>query len=269
MLLAIMLAALHALIICPPASTSGLLAERRPSPARVKRSGTGVRCKPLILMEAPAPAYRRGTAGEGQITSRRGGALRRTHAERLAHRQKTKSPYHLPAIGKKRASTAKRDGVVERFPAAAVQNSIAVDLALMGHDDHLLGDGACSILTTAKQPHAQTHYLLRTVPGIGAILHLRLLDDIHDIGRCPRVQDVVSYGRLVKCTKASAGKRSGTSGTKIGNASRKWAFAAAAGLFPRDHPAGQQYLTTREKTPGTGKALTIRAHQRGRAVYAM
>jgi transposase len=88
-----------------------------------------------------------------------------------------------------------------------VPKSIAVDLALMGHDDQLRRDVELSSLTTAKQHNAQTLYLLRTVPGIGEILSLVLLYAIHDITRFPRVQDVLSYCRLVKCTKESAGKR--------------------------------------------------------------
>jgi transposase len=69
---------------------------------------------------------------------------------------------------------------------------------------------------------------------------LVLLYEIHDITRFPRVQDVVSYGRVVTCAKASAGKRSGTAGTKSGQASLKWAFSEAAVLFLRNNPAGQQ-----------------------------
>ena len=65
---------------------------------------------------------------------------------------------------------------------------------------------------------------------------------MHDIERFPRVQDFVSYCRLVKCAKESAGKRYGTSGTKIGNAYLKWAFSEAAGLLLRPHPAGQKSL---------------------------
>jgi len=65
---------------------------------------------------------------------------------------------------------------------------------------------------------------------------------MHDIARFPRVQDFVSYGRLGTCAKAAAGQRSGTSGTKIGNASLTWAFSAAAVLFLRHNPAGQKSL---------------------------
>src|SRR3989440_10252815 len=131
----------------------------------------------------------------------------RKRAELLAHIQNTKSQYNLPEIGKKIAYKANRDGVAERFPDPAVQKSIAVDLALIGHYDQLLRDVELSILKTAKQHTAQTLYLLRTVPGIGEILSLVLLYAIHDSARFPRVQDFLSSCRLVKCTKESAGKR--------------------------------------------------------------
>jgi len=80
------------------------------------------------------------------------------------------------------------------------------------------------------------------VPGIGNILRLVLLDDLQTIDRVPRVHDCVSSCRLVTCAKASAGTLSGTSGATIGHASLQWAFAEAAGLLLRTHPAGQTSL---------------------------
>jgi hypothetical protein len=73
----------------------------------------------------------------------------------------------------------------------------------------------------------------------------------------------------VKCAKASAGKRYGTSGTKIGNAYLKWAFSEAAVLFLRANPHGQKSLARLENKPGKGKALTVLAHKLARAVYYM
>ena len=101
--------------------------------------------------------------------------LMRKRAALLAHIQKTKSQYNLPEIGKKIASKANRDGVAERFPDPAVPKSIEVDLALIGHDDHLRRAVELSVLQTAKPHDATTLYLLRTVLGIGAILSLMLL----------------------------------------------------------------------------------------------
>jgi hypothetical protein len=102
---------------------------------------------------------------------------------------------------------------------------------------------------------------------MGKILSLVRLYDIHDMARFPRGQDVVSYGRLVTCAKASAGKRLGMSGNKIGNGHLTWAFSEAAVLFLRNNPAGQTYLARVEQTHGKGNALTILAHKLARAVY--
>jgi transposase len=193
----------------------------------------------------------------------------RKRAELLAHIQNTNSQYNLPEIGKKLAYKANRDGVAERFPDPAVHQSMEVDLALLGYYEPLLRDLAWHIVKAAKQHDAHTLYLLQTVPGIGKILSLVLLYEIHDIQRFPSVQDFVSSCRLVKCAKESAGKRYGTAGAKIGNASLKWAFSEAAVLFLRDNPAGQKSLTRLEKKHGQGKALTLLAQKLGRAVYYM
>ena len=195
--------------------------------------------------------------------------LMRKRAELLAHVQNTNSQYNLPEISKKLAYKANRAGVAERFPEPAVHKSITVDLALIDTYDRLLTDLELDLVQTAKVHDAQTFYRLRSIPGVGKILALVLLYEIHDIHRFPRVQEFVSYCRLVKCAKESAGKRYGTSGKKIGNAYLKWAFSEAAVLFLRNNPAGQKYLTRLARKHGKGKALTILAHKLARAVYYM
>ena len=146
---------------------------------------------------------------------------------------------------------------------------IEVDLALIGHYDHLRRDVERSIRNTAKQHNAQPLYLWRTVPGIGERLSVVLLDDIPDIARLPRLQAFLSSCRRVKGMKEAAGQRYGTAGTKIGNVHLTWAFSEAAVLFLRDNPGGQKHLTTRETKHGSGKALTLLAQTLGRAVYDM
>jgi transposase len=193
--------------------------------------------------------------------------LTRKRAELLTHVQQTNWQYNLPELGQKIAYKANRHGVAARFPDPAVQKSVEVDLALIDCYDQLLREVELTIVQTAKQHDAQTLYRLQSVPGIGKILSLVLLYEIHDITRFPRVQDFVSYCRLVKCPRESAGKRYGTAGTKIGNAYLKWAFSEAAVLFLRNNPAGQNYLTRIEKKHGKGKALTVLAHKLARAVY--
>jgi transposase len=195
--------------------------------------------------------------------------LRRKRGELLAHVHNTNSQSPLPAIGKKIASKTNRDGVAERFADLAVHKSIAVDLALITYYDALLRDIKLTIVNTAKHHDAQTLSLRQTVPGIGKILSLVLLDDIHDITRFPWVQDFVSSCRVVKCAQESAGKRLGTSGTTIGKAHLQWACSEAAVLFLRDHPAAQKYFARLENKHDTGKAFTVLAPQLARAVYHM
>ena len=127
---------------------------------------------------------------------------------------------------------------MERFADPAVQQSVEVDLALIGSYAQWRSDVELTIVQTAKAPKAQALYRLPSVPGIGQILRVVLLYEIHDMSRFPRVQDFVSSCRLVKCAQASAGKRYGTSGAKIGHASLTWAFSEAAGRLLRNHPVG-------------------------------
>ncbi len=195
--------------------------------------------------------------------------LMRKRSELFAHVQHTNSHYNRPAIGTKIADKATRDGVAERFADPAVHKSLAVDLGLMTSDDQRLTDLALALVKSAKQHDANTFYRLRSMPGVGKIFALVLRYEIQDIHRCPRGQDFVSSCPLVTWAKEAAGKRLGTSGTKIGNASLTWAFSEAAALCLCQTPAGQKRLARLEKQHGKGKALTILAHRFARAVYDM
>ena len=217
-------------------------------------------------MLPPADVYPAAMRATRDLLRRRM-SLTRKRAERLAHIQHTTSQDHLPEMGNKLADTANRDGVAERFPAPAVQQSMHVDLALLGYDDPRLSALEWHLVNAAQPHDAHTLYRLQTVPGIGNILSRVLLDEIPDIQRFPSVQEFVSSGRLVTWAKASAGQRDGTSGTTRGQASLTWAFADAAGLLLRANPAGQQSRTRLENKHGQGNALTRLAQTLGRAVY--
>src|SRR5438132_3668742 len=58
----------------------------------------------------------------------------RPRADLLAPIQNTHRQYHRPEMGKTSASKANRAGGAERCPEPAVQNRVAVALALMEHD---------------------------------------------------------------------------------------------------------------------------------------
>jgi len=195
--------------------------------------------------------------------------LMRKRSELLAHIQNTNSQYCLPQFGKKIAYKTNRQGVAEQFSDLSVRKSIEMDLSLIDHYDKLLTEVELYITQTAKVNDVNVFYRLRSVYGIGKILALVILYEIHDIERFPTVQDFVSYARLVKCAKESAGKRHGTSGKKIGNVHLKWAFSEASVLFLRANPKGQRWVEKLSSKHGKAKALSILAHKLGRAVYYM
>ena len=195
--------------------------------------------------------------------------LVRKRGQLLAHIQNTRAHYNLPAFGRKLAYKANREGVVEHFSDPSVQKSIEVDLALIDHYDALVTDLELTIVREAKRHDADAFHRLRSVPGIGKVLALTILYEIHDITRFDRVQQFASYARLVKCRHESAGKVVGGGGAKIGNVHLKWAFSEAAVTFLRHNPQGQRLRARLEKRHGKGKALSILAHKIGRAVYYM
>ena len=110
---------------------------------------------------------------------------------------------------------------------------------------------------------------LRSIPGVGPILGLVILYEIHDIKRFPRVQDFSSYARLIKPVKESDGKWAGKSNKKIGNAHLKYAIKEAAILMLRESGQAKDYLARLEKKYNKGKALGILTHKLGRAIYYM
>ena len=195
--------------------------------------------------------------------------LVRKRGELLAHIQNTRAQYNLPAFERRLAYPGNREGVVEHFPDPSVQKSIEVDVTLIDQYDALVNDLELTIVREAKRHDADAFHRLKSVPGIGKVLALTILYEIHDITRFDRVQEFASYARLIKCAKESGGKKLGTSGAKMGNVHLKWAFSEAAVLFLRHTTEGKRLLARLEKTHGKGKALSILAHKIGRAVYYM
>ncbi|NIR73802.1 MAG: IS110 family transposase, partial [Gemmatimonadetes bacterium] len=191
-------------------------------------------------------------------------------AELLSHIRNTFHQYNRSLPSETRLSAAeKRRDLARAFDDPAVRMSIEADVDLCDHYDVLIKDLERSILRIARRQDPNTLQLLRTIPGVGKILGLTLLYEIHTIERFPSVQDFSSYARLVKCASESAGKRYGTSGAKIGNAHLKWAFSEAAVCFLHRNPRGQAYRNRLRSKHGRGKSMSILAARLGRAVYFM
>jgi transposase len=195
--------------------------------------------------------------------------IARRCAELVAHIQNTNTQYNLPVFKKKLSRKYNHAGVAERFEDPQVRQSIQTDLDMITSFNQVLKHLEWHIEKTARQHDFHTLYLLRSIPGVGQILALVILYEVHDIKRFDRVQDFSSYARLVRPVKESNGKWAGHSNKKIGNHHLKWAIKEAALLMLRDSTQAKYYVSKLTHKYNKGKALGIFTHKLGRAIYFM
>jgi transposase len=69
----------------------------------------------------------------------------------------------------------------------------------------MIGDIELYLVRHAKVDDPQTFARLQSIPGVGKVLVLIMLYEIHDIRRFAGVGQFVSYARLVRCSHESAG----------------------------------------------------------------
>ena len=195
--------------------------------------------------------------------------LSRRCGELVAHIINTNTQYNLPAFRKKLSRKYNHAGVAERFDDPQVRKSVEVDLEMIEAMNQVLKKLEWHIEKTAHQHDYHTLYLLRSIPGVGQILALVILYEVHDINRFARVQHFSSYARLVRPVKESDGKWAGHSNGKIGNQHLKWAIKEASILMLRDSAQAKYYVSKLTRKYNKGKALGIFAHKLGRAIYFM
>lgn len=193
--------------------------------------------------------------------------ISRRCGELVAHIKNTNTQYNLPAFRKKLSRKHNHDGVAERFTDPQVRKSVEVNLEMIVCFNQILKKLEWHIEKTARLHDYHTLYLLRSIPGVGQILGLVILYEVHDVKRFSTVQDFSSYARLIRPKKESDGKWAGSSNSKIGNAHLKWAIKEAAILMLRDSSDAKYYVGKLERKYNKGKALGIFTHKLGRAIY--
>jgi len=195
--------------------------------------------------------------------------LVRKRGELLAHIQMTYHQYNFPAPTSELIYETNRNKLSIPFSDPAVVKMVESDLELVGHLTRSINRLVAYIesLKFEKQDVGFLLALLRSVPGIGYVLSATILYEIEDIARFPTVQDFISYCRLVKPKKTSAGKVTGGGGSKIGNHHLKWAFCEAVMLHLRDDARGKAYMDKLMKKHAKGKAMAIMAAKIARTVY--
>jgi len=215
-----------------------------------------------------AYAYPKGMRETRDLLRRRS-YLVRQRSGLFTHLQILNAQYNLPPFPKKLSFAGNRLelDIAARFPDPSVRQSVAADLAVIDCLDEQIARLELYLTRTAKVDAVQTFHRLQTIGGVGKILALVLLYEVHDIRRFNHVGQFLSYARLVRCTHESAGKILGSGGQKIGNAHLRWAFAEAACLFLRASERARAWKQKQTKKRGEGKALAILAAKLARAVY--
>ena len=134
---------------------------------------------------------------------------------------------------------------------------------------HCLGPQikALEKLVHKRLQHTPAYAQLQTVDGIGTILAQTIGVETGAIGRFPTVGNSASYGRCVKSTKISNGKRKGQGNVKNGNPYLEWASMEAAQCAIRFNPTGQRFYQRKHAKSHLLVARKAVAHKLSRACY--
>ena len=212
--------------------------------------------------------YPKEMRGTRDLLRRRGTIVRRRSAT-LIHVQMVNHQQNLPAFEKKISYKSNRRDIPERFQGDSVQKMINVDIELINFYDQQIQRLDLYLEQNAKVDDPDSFFRLQSIPGVGRILAMTMLYEIHDIRRFPTVGDFLSYSRLVKGTNTSAGKQYKPTGAKIGNPHLKWAFSEAITLLKRECADAKAFAERIEKKHNKPRANSLLAIKLGRAVYWM
>ncbi len=193
----------------------------------------------------------------------------RKRAELFTHIRNTNTQYNCDENLGRIAKPHNRTELLERFDDPSVKQSVQTNERLIDTYDELIHELEKFLLAQAKDHDPDALVRLMSTPGIGKILGMTMLYEIHDVARFPTVQDFASYSRLIRPQHFSAGKRTGSGGRKIGNHHLKWAFSEAAVLFAMKSREGKKLFERLQRKHGKGKAYSVLSHKLGRAIYYM
>jgi len=176
----------------------------------------------------------------------------------------------LEPVRQSRPNRDKWEGrLMDTYKHPLHQFSAQIDLTMIRLYDQMIEKLEAELLRITKRDACKEFNILQTIHGVGNILSLTILYEMHTVERFPTVKNFLSYARLVKGSVASAGKIKGLRGGKLGNPYLRWAFGEAAIIAKRSHPMLKEYSKRLEAKHGKFKANGILAAKLARAVYFM
>jgi len=108
---------------------------------------------------------------------------------------------------------------------------------------------------------------LLTIPGIGKILGLTIMQEVGDIKRFPKVSNYSSYCRAVKSERITNNKKKGEGNRKNGNKYLGWAYVEAANFANRHYPEVQSFYKRKKAKRNGVVAIKALSNKLARASY--
>lgn len=143
------------------------------------------------------------------------------------------------------------------------------DLDLMDALDPIIARLEKRMWAQAQHHDPQALALLETLPGIGDILALTIVYEIHRIDRFASEKKFASYSRVVTCEQSSNGKTVGRGNQKIGNPDLKWAVDQIIVRAQPNQPLIKLYYQSLKAKHGPRKAKAIIGHKFATSIYDM
>lgn len=198
---------------------------------------------------------------------RRRHRLSRLRAECYRHIQ---SLFHQQGIrinpdDVKKAQT--RQTLIQSHLEGDILFNAQADLQMIAFLDPVIKKLEQQIRAQAKCHDRTALHILQSVPGVGDILSLIILYEVHDINRFESPQRFCSYSRVVKCERSSEGKKSKGGNQKIGNPYLKWALADI--IIHASHKSALigSYYQKLQSRFGKRKAKSMINHKFGIAIF--
>jgi len=155
---------------------------------------------------------------------------------------------------------------LSRFRTDDIRTNIMTDLDMIQTLNPMIAGLEKRILKQARHHRHLDYALLQTVPGVGQILGLNVIYEIHDISRFKTVQRFSSYCRVVRCERSSNGKSKEGRNQKIGNPYLKWSMSQMI-MNGRKIESIGKYAQRLESKYGIRRARAQLAHEYAVAIY--
>ena len=172
-------------------------------------------------------------------------------------------------LGRLSRSNYKNKNVEGKCEDPHTLKSLDADLKLLQQHDSVIRELEIYILEHTRRYYREELNIIMSIHGIGETIALTILYEMDSIERFNRVQEFISYCRLVKCTHESGGKKLSNPNNKIGNPHLRRIFAEAAVFAIKFNPEIKKYFEKLASKKGPAKAYGIIARKLAQAIYFM